>query len=205
MAKDIFVSFVVPDMFEVFRQYILPQCILTEQELEMLRVSSDIRNVRKKQLLQQEGEVSRSMNFIARGCMRMYRMDEQGNEHILYFGAENWWMTDKESYLTGKPSNYFIEAIDNCQLLVWQREDFTRLLQQIPALHTFLNRLVAHSNISMQTRLYESISYTAEEKYQNFLKTHPDIFNRVPLRMIASYLGLSRETLSRVRNQFAHK
>lgn len=194
-------------MFEAFRQYITVDkgCQLTDAELERFRSAAMCRQLRKRQFLLQAGEINVMSTFIVKGCMRMYRVDEQGNEHILNFGTENWWMMDKESYLNNQPSKYYIDAIEDCQLLIWPRDTFRELLLQIPAMKNYMAELVAQNNIHMQTRLYETISYSAEEKYHNFIKTYPDLYNRVPLHMIASYLGVSRETLSRVRNQFAYK
>ncbi|MGZ3757264.1 MAG: Crp/Fnr family transcriptional regulator [Mucilaginibacter sp.] len=192
-------------MFKAFRDYIFTQCTLTEQELEQIGSACVVRHVRKKQYLLQEGEVAMHTTFLVSGCMRMYRVDDQGNEHILIFGTENWWMMDKESFITGNPSKYFIEALEDCQVLLWPKAVFQQFVQQIPALATFMHNLVNTGFMALQNRVYESISLTAEEKYHNFIKTYPDIFNRVPLHMIASYLGVSRETLSRVRNQYAYK
>ena len=192
-------------MFKTFRDYITQTGSFTAKELEMMAATSVTRQVRKKQFLQQEGEVSISMNFILKGCMRMYRVDEQGHEHILTFAIENWWISDKESFMTGNPSKYFIDALEDCQLLMWQKEDFGRLLQQIPAFFVSIQKFVVAKSIALHDRLYETLSYSADEKYHNFIKTYPDVFNRVPLQMIASYLGVSRETLSRVRNKHDYK
>jgi CRP-like cAMP-binding protein len=192
-------------MVKTFRQYITQTGSFTEQELETITAAAISRQVRKRQFVLQEGEVSVSMNFILKGCLRMYRIDANGHEHILTFGIENWWISDKESYLTGNPSKYNSDAIEDCQILMWHKEDFRLLIQQVPAFYLSIQKMVADSNITLSNRLYETLSYSAEEEYHNFIKTYPDIFNRVPLHMIASYLGVTRETLSRVRNQFAYK
>jgi CRP-like cAMP-binding protein len=190
-------------MFKSFGQFLVSECSLTDSELQMMEDGCTVRFLRKKQLLQQAGEVSRFSTVIAKGCMRMYRIDEQGNEHTLSFGTENWWMMDKESFINGTPSKYYIEALEDCQVLLWPKETFAMFLDVIPTLRPYLNQVINNGYIAMQNRLYQSISTTAEERYHNFIKTYPDILNRVPLHMIASYLGVSRETLSRVRNQYA--
>jgi CRP-like cAMP-binding protein len=192
-------------MFEVFEKYLRSKTEITDEELEMIRAVSIQRKLRKRQYLLQEGDVSRHDCFIAKGCLRTYRVSEDGNEHILRFAVENWWMSDKESYNSGKPTKINIDALEDSELIIFTKENFTELQAAIPNLRLFMEQLHARAFDVIQNRLYTHISYTAEEKYNNFIKSYPDIFNRVPLHMIASYLGVSRETLSRIRSQYAHR
>jgi len=192
-------------MFDVFRNYISDKAKLTEKELDTIKSVSFLKKIRKRQYLLQEGDVWQYSAFVCKGCVRMYRIGQDDTEHIMRFSVETWWVGDRESYATGQPAKNNIDALEDSEILMWTKENFQALLKEIPELNAFIERLIARSLIASQDRIFSAISYTAEEKYQNFLKTYPDIFNRVPLHMIASYLGVSRETLSRIRSQFNHK
>jgi len=192
-------------MFEVFKTYITDKIELTDQELDMIRAAGVVKRLRKRQYLLQEGDIDVHKKFILKGCLRQYRMGDDGAEHIMRFAIENWWISDRESYTTGLPSKCYIDAIEESEILMWHKSAWEQLVEDVPALQSFEKNLLARSFNASQNRIHAAISYTAEEKYQNFLNTFPDIFNRVPLLMIASYLGISRETLSRIRKQFVNK
>ncbi|HUH17827.1 Crp/Fnr family transcriptional regulator [Albibacterium sp.] len=189
-------------MFEVFSSYLKENAGLNDEELDRIRAVTVNKKLRKRQYLLQEGDVCHYNCFVVKGCLRNYRVSEDGNEHILRFGVENWWVSDPESYNNGTPSKNNIDALEDSELLLIEKQDFNNLLNNIPDFKDFIYILKAKSFDASQNRIMSNISDTAEEKYSNFIKAYPDIFNRVPLHMIASYLGLSRETLSRIRNQY---
>lgn len=186
-------------MFAVFDQYIRQQVPLTDAEIELLHARSMVRKLRKWQSLLHEGEVWRLQCFIASGCCRLYRFDENGTDHTLRFAVENWWVTDHESYRTERPSVYNIEALAATTVLTWTKESWEELLRTMPLLKVFYEQLQARSYEASQRRIFSLISASAEAKYLEFQQTYPLVFNRVPLHMVASYLGMSRETLSRLR------
>ena len=186
-------------MFDVFAQYIRQQAALTEAEIELLRARSTVRKLRKWQSLLHEGEIWRLHCFIASGCCRLYRFSEDGTDHTLRFAVENWWMMDQESYRTETPSVYNMEALAATTVITWTKPTWEELTHDIPALRTFSDQLLSRSFEAGQRRIFSLISSPAEAKYLEFQKTYPLVFNRVPLHMVASYLGMSRETLSRLR------
>lgn len=192
-------------MFEALERYLKEKADLTPEEMDAVRAVSIGKKIRKRQYLLQEGDVCHHNCFIVKGCLRLYRVGEDGTEHILRFGVENWWISDHESYNTGNPSKGNIDAMENCEVILIDKPDFLNLMTTIPRFKSFIDELKARSFDASQNRIMGNISHTAEEKYQNFMTSFPDIFYRVPLHMIASYLGVSRETLSRVRNHFSHK
>ncbi|GAA0549536.1 Crp/Fnr family transcriptional regulator [Chitinophaga japonensis] len=187
-------------MFEQFEAHIAAYADLTPDELKYMRSLSVTRKLRRRQLLLQEGEVCRWKTFITKGLLRTYYTREDGSEHIMRFAAENSWIVDHQSYNDQTPSKYNIEAVEDTEIILWTRENFDRLLLAIPAIRDLSERLKSNSLDASQDRIRMNISYTAEEKYQAFITSFPDIFRRVPLHMVASYLGVSRETLSRVRH-----
>ncbi|MDP9079484.1 MAG: Crp/Fnr family transcriptional regulator [Bacteroidota bacterium] len=192
-------------MFEAFEIYLKEKAGLDAEEINAVRAVSIEKKVRKRQYLLQEGDVCHYNCFIVKGCLRMYTVGEDGIEHMLRFAVENWWISDRESYNNGSPSKCNIDALENCEVILIDKPDFTHLLTTIPRLKNFIDGLLARSYDAIQNRVIGAISYTTEEKYNNFITRFPDIFNRVPLHMIASYLGVSRETLSRIRSQSVHK
>ncbi|MBE9466642.1 Crp/Fnr family transcriptional regulator [Dyadobacter subterraneus] len=192
-------------MFEVFKKYILEKVNLTEEELALIRSYSVIKKLRRRQYLLQEGEVNRYKAFITKGCLRQYRIGDNGEEHIMRFGIETWWMSDMESYTSISPSKSFIDALEESEVLMWAKEDWDELLIKIPKIGEFQESLLNRSFNAKENRIHVTISYTAEQKYSDFITSFPEIYNRVPLHMIASYLGISRETLSRIRHHFALK
>ncbi|SEW17481.1 cAMP-binding domain of CRP or a regulatory subunit of cAMP-dependent protein kinases [Chitinophaga sp. YR573] len=192
-------------MFKTFETYLKEKADLTVDEMVAVRAVSIEKKIRKRQYLLQEGDVCHYNCFIVKGCLRLYRVGEDGTEHILRFGVENWWMSDRESYNTGDPSKGNIDALENSEVILIDKPDFNNLTTTIPRLNNFIEKLKARSFDASQNRIMSNISRTAEERYQEFMTFFPDIFYRVPLHMIASYLGVSRETLSRIRSQFSHK
>lgn len=190
-------------MFEVFAAYLKEKAGLTEEQLGQVRALTINKRLRKRQYLLQEGDICHYNCFVAKGCLRNYRVSEDGLEHILRFAVENWWLSDTESYNNGTPTKNNIDALEDSELLLIEKEDFNQLVNSIAPFREFIERLKAKSFDASQNRIMSNISDTAEERYKNFMKSYPDIFNRVPLHMIASYLGVSRETLSRIRNQYA--
>lgn len=189
-------------MFENFENYLRKHVEISDTDLKLIRAGSVERKMRKWQPILQDGEVWRINCFIASGCLRLYRFDSEGKDHTLRFGVDNWWITDLESYNHGTPSVYNIEALAATNVIIWTKDKWQELMEAIPTLRTFNESLLANSYEASQRRIYSLISCSAEVKYNEFQKTYPNIFNRVPLHMVASYLGISRETLSRIRKEY---
>jgi len=186
-------------MLEVFQNYINSKTSITDEEFEMIKSLCILKRLRKKQYLLQEGDVWKYNAFICQGCLRVYRLDDKGIEHIISFAIENHWTGDRESLLSGSPARSNIDAIEDSTVLLITKEDFETLCKEIPAFSGMVNTILHRSFVASQERIHTAISNTAEEKYLNFIKTSPAIASRVPQHMIASYLGISAETLSRVR------
>lgn len=190
-------------MFETFEKYLRDWIDISDEEMQVVRAAAKEKTLRKWQSLLHDGEVWKFNCFIAGGCFRLYRTDQNGTDHTLRFGVENWWMTDLESYNQGTASEYSIEALAASKVIMWTKGDWEQLMVTIPALKLFSEKLLARAYESSQRRIYSLISHSAEEKYLEFQNTYPSVFNKVPLHMVASYLGISRETLSRIRKEIA--
>ena len=192
-------------MFEAFKKYINGKIQLSDSDLKWMESLSVSRRIRKNQYLLQEGEVCHHNCFVTRGCLLSYRVSDQGVIHVLRFSTENWWVSDRESFVNGTPSQLNIQATEDSEVILWTKENFEILMKGIPELTTFVEALFEKSLQANQQRVFSQISQSAVERYEDFLKKFPDLINRVPLHMIASYLGVSRERLSRIRSVNAHK
>jgi len=192
-------------MFELLYKKVNSIIPITEEELSSCKDLFVSKKLRKRQFLLQEGDVCKYQAFVEKGMLRSYTIDEKGTEHILQFASEGWWMADLSSYLTGEPSLFNIEALEDAELLLLTKPSWEKLMQTIPRSEHYFRILIQNNLVATQKRLMQSLVETAEEKYIKFTQTYPDCIQRLPQHMIASYLGLSRETLSRMRKNFVSK
>jgi CRP-like cAMP-binding protein len=178
---------------------------LSDADFAVVSSAFSPRKLRRRQYLLQAGEVCKYFAFVLEGALRQYSVDEKGQEHILHFAVENWWVGDRESFVMLTPAKYNIDALEDCRLLLITNAGLQDLLQAVPAIAVMVQEMDQRNAIATQKRLYASIGHSAEERYEQFTKQHPDYLQRFPQHMIASYLGISPETLSRVRHKVLHK
>lgn len=186
-------------MFEIFLNYLTARGSFTDAELEQIEAVTLVKKLKRRQHLLRKGEVCRFKAFVASGSLRLYRTGDDGVEHIMRFASENWWLNDYESFRGGLPAKGAIDALEDSYVLLWSKENWEMLKREIPAFNAMQAHLLSRSLDAQGDRLYAAISYSAEERYNDFLKSFPNFSQRVPLHMIASYLGVSRETLNRIR------
>jgi CRP-like cAMP-binding protein len=175
--------------------------VLNEDEKELVKSIFQPRLYKKRQFLLQEGDVSSVFNFVVSGCLRMYKTDEAGTTHIIQFAIENWWIADLGSFYSMKPSELNIEAIEDTTVLQIKRDALLDLYANAPKFDRIFRVLVENSLIGMQERLLQNISSNARVRYESFLKKHQKLANRIPNTYIASYLGITPEFLSKIRNE----
>lgn len=192
-------------MFELLIQKINEKIMLTPEEEALCKNFFIPKKMRKRQYLLQEGDVCRYTAFVEKGALRTYTVDEKGAEHIIQFAIEGWWTGDLFSFLTSEPSTYNIDVLEDAELLLLTRTAQEELLQKLPKFERFQRLLIQSAYVALQRRLVVNMSLTAEEKYTHFVKAYPEIIQRIPQHMVASYLGITPETLSRIRKQKSMK
>jgi CRP-like cAMP-binding protein len=191
--------------FERLRLYLAQKAALTPEEIGFVRELFAARRLSKGELLQRTSEPARYSVFVARGCLRSYVIDQRGREHIIQFAPEDWWLSDPISLTTGGPATFFVDALEDSDVLLIDRPSHQRILERIPgyaaAFRTGLERHAAAKDL----RIVTSLSASAEQRYLDFAARYPSIVRRVPQRMLASYLGISPETLSRLRKKLSSR
>lgn len=189
--------------FDVLRAYLEARAEFSAADLDTVRGAFVDRHLPAGAFLQRAGDVPRYAVFVASGCLRNYVIDAKGKEHIVQFAPETWWLADGRSLAAGTPSSYFIDAIEDSELLLIDGPSHQRLVDGIaPYAAAFRTGLQRHAAAKDQ-RIASALSGTAEERYLEFLQTYPSIALRVPQMMLASYLGMTPETISRIRRNLA--
>jgi CRP-like cAMP-binding protein len=161
--------------------------------------------LKRKQCLLRAGEHCDQIWFIVKGSMRMYAMNNKSHEHLLGFGWENCWMTDYGSLTLQRPSDNYIETLENTRLLVVDAKDLKMLVYRVPGLAIVIEQHKQHHLVALEKRIYASLGLSAEERYLEMMQTDPHLIGRFPQMMIASYLGVTAETLSKLRNKLARR
>lgn len=178
---------------------------MSEDDFEILKSYFVYKKLRKKQYFFQEGDLCKYYGFIIKGAMRQYTIDSKATEHHVQLAIENWWVGDRESWINATPSIYNIDAWENTELLLITRENTLKLVAVFPAFNEMVRAMDDKNNAANQKRISSSISFNAEERYLNFINSYPELFERFPQHIIASYLGITKDTLSRIRKQLSKK
>jgi CRP-like cAMP-binding protein len=178
---------------------------LTEAEARFFLGLLKLKKLRRKQLLVVMGEVSRVEHFVTQGCLRAFTIDEKAQEHILQFAVEDWWISDFGSFLTGQPADRYVEALEETTVLQLGYEGLQELYQQVPKFERFFRLKLQNAYLSFEHRVTWAISKSAEERYLDFTKRYAYLEQRVPLYMIASYLGFTPEFLSKIRKDLSSR
>jgi CRP-like cAMP-binding protein len=192
-------------MFSLLRAHIEKRVHLTDEEFDISAKYFIPKTIKKHQFLLNEGDVSRHVAFVNSGCLREYTIDNKGVEHIIQFAIEEWWVSDLNSFLSGKPATYNIDALLDSEVLLLEKSAREELLNNCPKMEKFFRLLIEANHVATQQRITDSLSTSAEERYLKFIKTYPKLFEQVPQNQIASYLGITPQSLSRIRKELAHK
>ena len=187
--------------FEALFDYIQKlsgKTLLADEKL-IIKAHFKPKKIRKRQYFLQEGDVCKYAGFIVKGAAKTFTVDEKGHEHILKLSVEDWWLADFESYFLLNPSRFNIVALEDMEILQITNALVEEFIRPIPAFSTMQNMLSQNNTIAAQKRMQSAISQTGEERFQEFVNDYPHFLQRFPQNLIASYLGLTPESLSRIR------
>lgn len=180
-------------------EYIKRYVNVSETEIDLFKSFLKPIILKKKDFLLKEGQTCKSRYFITKGCIRLYYINDKGNEQIIHFGIDNWWITDYESLINKTPSKFYIQAIENTELLELSHEKFDELCQKLPQTERLFRKIMEKTYIASQKRIEYMFSLSGEELFNNFISTNNQFTQRVPQYMIASYLGMSPEFVSKIK------
>lgn len=192
-------------MHELLLRSINEKIHLTPTEETRLKEFFIPKKVRKKQYILNAGDVCQYITFVEKGLLRSFTVDDDGNEHVVQFAVEGWWISDMGSFLSGNEAQYNIEALEDSEILNLTKQAMDEMMDEIPALERYFRLLMQNNIVALQRRAIAYMSLSAEEKYLKLMDVFPDIINRAPQQYVASYLGITPETLSRIRKQVANR
>lgn len=172
---------------------------LETSDIDKLESCLEISKIRKKEHVLEEGQICNTMYFVVKGCMRQYIINSKGIEQTLQFGIENWWITDYLSYHNHVPSNFYLQAVENSEVIAIDKNVLESLLIEIPNLERYFRIVTQKSFGATQMRIKFLFTMSAEERYHHFNDHFPDFVQRVPQYMLASYLDFSAEFMSKIR------
>lgn len=174
---------------------------LTDQDKELFMSMLRLKKVKRKQLIEQPGFVSTHRSYVVTGAFRAYFVDTNGQEHTLSLAVDDWMIGDPGSFLLQEPATLFVEAIEDSTIIQWSYDSEQVLVEKIPQFSVAMMKRAQQIAVMIQRRVVSLLSLTAEERYEEFAQQYPAFVQRIPLYIIASYLGMTREFLSKIRNQ----
>jgi len=192
-------------MRDLLRTHINKRLQLTAEEFDHCAGFFKHRTIKKRQVLLQGGDVCRHLVFVNQGCLREYTIDYKGEEHIIQFAIEDWWISDLNSFLSGAPSTHHIDALQNSEVLLLDKSAREKMFTAVPKMERFFRLLLESNYIATRQRIDAALSASAEERYLAFVETYPRLVEQVPQNQIASYIGITPQSLSRIRKELAAK
>jgi CRP-like cAMP-binding protein len=177
---------------------------LSHDEILIVQSLFTHKKLRKNQYILQQGDVARYETFVVSGLTRTYEVDDSGQEHVLFFGPEDWWVGDLYSFLSGTASAYNVDCLEATEVLQISRQNLDRLYEQVPKMNLYFRLLLQNAFIAVTQRISSTLSKPALQRYQEFLEKYPHIEQRIPNHQIASFLGITPQSLSRLRREQAN-
>ncbi|WP_372792795.1 Crp/Fnr family transcriptional regulator [Lutibacter sp.] len=181
--------------------YINKYISLTEEEESFLLSKVNHRKYLKGQYIVQQGDICKHECFIISGCTKTFYVDDSGQEHIAMFAIEDWWTSDMGSFITQTPADFNVQCLENTELIQFSYDDKEDLYIKIPKLERFFRKIIEKALAASQKRIIKNFSLTAKERYLNFKELYPTVEQRIPQYMVASYLGITKEFLSKIKSQ----
>jgi CRP-like cAMP-binding protein len=174
---------------------------LTEAEEVILTSKVSFRKYLKGQFIVQQGDICKYSSFLVSGCTKTFFVDDKGQEHIVMFAIEDWWTSDIGSFITQLPADFNVQCLENTEVFQFSFLDQEALYQSIPKLERLFRKMIEKHVVSSQKRILRGLSLSAKEQYLFFKQEYPTIEQRVPQYMVASYLGITKEFLSKIKKE----
>ncbi|WMI65316.1 Crp/Fnr family transcriptional regulator [Aestuariibaculum sp. YM273] len=174
---------------------------LSDKEIEYLESKVFVRKYLKGQYIVQQGDVCKYECYVLSGCTKTFYVDQEGQEHIIMFSIEDWWTSDMGSFISQTPADFNVQCLENSELIMISHDVVDDLYREIPKLERFFRKIVERAFVASQKRIVRNFSLTAKEQYLYFREQYPLIEQRIPQYMIASYLGITKEFLSKIKSQ----
>jgi CRP-like cAMP-binding protein len=192
-------------MLDKLKTYLQKSIVITDEQFELISKDLKIKTFDKNELILSKGETSTKTYFVTEGLLRSYSIDSKGKAHIIQFAPESWWLSERNGILFNEASDFFIDAIESTTVILIPKDYFHNVSIHVDGMYDMNFAMLNNAIRFMQKRINMLLSATAEERYLDFIKLYPNLTLRVPQWMIASYLGITPESLSRVRKDLAHK
>jgi CRP-like cAMP-binding protein len=186
-------------MFDAIVTHIKKHINLSREEVDLLLSSIQIRELKKKEHLLEAGQICNENYFVADGCLRMYLMTDKGTEQVIQFAIENWWLTDYVSFKGECPSGFYIQAVEKTKVLSFTKKAQNELFEKIPQLERYFRIVLEKAYSAQLTRIHYIFNLSGEQQYHLMNSRHPEFVQRVPQYMLASFLGITPEFLSKLR------
>jgi CRP-like cAMP-binding protein len=187
--------------YSLIQKNIAKHISLDANEVAYFNALLHYKELRRRDVLLQEGQPCRYLNFVHAGALRAFYVDKEGVENSIMFAINDWWVTDMYAYINRKPAMMCIDAIEDSCLLQLSHENMEKLYVAVPKFETFFRILMQNSYIREQLRVIQRLSLSAEERYLNFIEKYPQFVERISQKQIASYLGITPEFLSAIRKK----
>lgn len=188
---------------DIFFKYLSDFMTLTAEEKVFLSSFLQHRKYLKGQYIVQQGDICHYDSFVIKGCVRTYHVDQKGNEHVIRFATENWWAADMGSFIHHTAADYNVQCLENTEVIQFSFAAFEEIFAQIPSFESFFRKIIQNAFVASEKRIVRNFSLDARERYLAFTNLYPQLDQRVPQYMIASYLGITKQYLSEIRNQLA--
>ena len=186
-------------------EYIQRICNLTESEIEEFVISFKEAKIKKRQFIVQPNFTAQYRHFVIDGSLRAYVVGDNGSDHTISFAVEDWWITDYNSYISQQPATMFVVALEDSTILRIDFENEKKLKQSNHKFETIFRVMAERGLAFQQRRMISNLTLSAEERYDDFLAKYAHIVQRLPQYAVASYLGMTTEFLSKIRNNKVHK
>ncbi len=192
-------------MTDLLRQNLLRHAALSPEEIDQFHHLFEPQVLKKKDFFLREGAVCEHEAFVTKGLFKVYHLDPNGFEQVLYFAMEDWWLTDIDSFVNQRPSQLFIEALEDSELLVISKPNKDLAYQRIPSLHKLYRVMAEKTHVALQRRMLANLSKTADQRYLDFIEKYPRLAQRLSNIQVAAYLGISHEFLSKIRKKISQR